>query len=342
MASAFFTILFTLLVMEVLVGMIANGFILLINCIDWFRSRKLSPVDLILSCLGLSRLAWQAIGLLDATLFFFFLGTYLSSSMQLMFPILFMFMNTVNIWFATWLSVLYFVKITIFSHPVILRVKQRFSRLVPWLLLGSFVFSAVFTTIIITGLNYDARSCHRYKSLLSNSNDSQIKTPPFCWYFTILATAPHFIAILIFASSTILLIVSLWKHTRSVQCNGVGPRDLSTQVHLTAIKALASFLILYLSCFIAIILQSLITWRKNHTWTSVLYHNVTAAYPSGHAIILILINPRLKQAWVRMLQHLNCLRDLGWFHTVKLTRLYRIQKKSTKVCTISGQSESCC
>lgn len=307
MASLFFAITFTLLVMETLIGLVANGFILLINCVDWFRRRKLSPTDLILSCLGLSRFASQATDFLDATMFFFFLGTYLSNSIQLMFLISSLFMNAVNIWFATWLSVLYFVKITTFSYPVVLQAKRRLSGLVPWLLLGSVVFSAALTMMIITGLNYDTYICNPYKSLLSNSSDSEIKTPSFCRYFSILATAPHIIPITMFLSSTLLIIASLWKHTRHLEHNGKGTRDLSTRVHLTAIKALTSFLILYLSSFVAITLQFLVTWRNNNrAWTSVLFHNVTAAYPSGHAVILILINPRLKQAWVGMLHHLKC------------------------------------
>lgn len=307
MASPFFAIMFTLLVMETLVGMGANGFILVINCISWFGSRKLSPTDLILSCLGLSRLAWQAIGFLDATMFFFFLGTYIRNSVQFAFLVLSTFTNTVNIWFATWLSVLYFVKITGFSHPVVLQVKQRFPRLVPWLLLGSTLFAAVFTMIIITALNFDSFVCSPYKSLLSNISDSGIDTPPFCKYVAVLATAPHFIPIVIFSSSTVLLIASLWKHTRRVQHNAIGSRDLSTQVHLTAIKALASFLILYLSTFAANTSELLVTWRKDkNVLISALFHNVIAAYPCGHAIILILINPRLKQAWVGMLHPIKC------------------------------------
>nr|XP_056704433.1 taste receptor type 2 member 9-like [Euleptes europaea] len=50
--------------METLIGMGANGFIVLINVIDWLRSRKLSMTDLILTSLGLARLAWQAVAIL--------------------------------------------------------------------------------------------------------------------------------------------------------------------------------------------------------------------------------------------------------------------------------------
>ncbi|XP_060125087.1 taste receptor type 2 member 41-like [Zootoca vivipara] len=57
------------------------------------------------------------------------------------------FVNTANLWFAAWLSVLYCVKIVNFSHPLFLQMKRRFPGMMPWLLLGTVVFSTIITTI---------------------------------------------------------------------------------------------------------------------------------------------------------------------------------------------------
>ncbi|XP_060125086.1 taste receptor type 2 member 41-like [Zootoca vivipara] len=62
-----------------------------------------------------------------------------------------LFVNNANLWFATWLSILYCVKIANFSNPLFLQMKRRFPGLVPWLLLGTVVFSAITTTVAITG-----------------------------------------------------------------------------------------------------------------------------------------------------------------------------------------------
>ncbi|XP_048360354.1 taste receptor type 2 member 41-like [Sphaerodactylus townsendi] len=181
--------------MEAFAGMVANGFIVLINCIDWFRSRKLSPTDLILICLGLSRLTWHALAMLHGVMIFIFRCIYTLNHKDLKLPVLWFITDNINLWFATWLSALYLLKIATFSHPVFLQVKLRFSGLVPWLLLSSVVFS-VFMTIVI---------------MESNSGLA----------------------------------------------------------------------------------------------LSVLCDNVSALYPSVHGVILILINPKLRQAWVRMIQHLK-------------------------------------
>lgn len=298
---------FTLLAIETLIGMITNGFIVLVICIDWFKSKKLSTADLILGCLGLSRLLWQAVVILNVTVSFFFKSTYIQNYARLTFLLMWLFTNTVSLWFSAWLSVMYFVKIAIFSNPVFLRMKQRFPGLILRLLLGSVVFSVFVNVVIFTASHYGLSTCNPYQRCSSNCSDTAIKMPDSCKYFIVLTTAPHFLPTMIFLSSSALLITSLWKHTRRLRDNRSGPRDLSTKTHLTAIKALASFAVLFLASFLAVTSQSLLNWTTHQRdWTSIFFENVSAVYSPAHAIILIAINPKLKQAWVWTLHHLKC------------------------------------
>ncbi|XP_033029720.1 taste receptor type 2 member 8-like [Lacerta agilis] len=176
------------------------------------------------------------------------------------------FVNTANLWFAALLSILYCVKIANFSQPLFVQMKRRFPGLVPWLLLGTVVFSAITATIETT----------------------MDKFFPFITFF----------------SSSILLLTSLWRHKNLLQNSA---RDVSTEVHLNAIKALASFSILYVSSFCVEILATFfVLMGMKVIGMQLLFINVLAAYSSGHAIILILINPKLKQESVKMLHQLKC------------------------------------
>nr|XP_056704440.1 taste receptor type 2 member 8-like [Euleptes europaea] len=305
MSTLLSVISFSLLIMETLIGMGANGFIVLTNVIDWQRIRKLSMTDLILTCLGLARLAWLAVVILNVTMLFFFASTY--DHVHLMFTIMWAFTNSVNLWFAACLGVWYLMKIAIFSHPILLWMKRSLSGLVPWLLLGSVVLSAFMTFITVTALKTGSSIYNPHKSLVSNSNESEIGKPTFSETFAILNIVQYFIPLALFVFSTIFLIISLWKHMRHLQRDGVSTSDLNTKVHLTALKALVPFAFLYLFSFVFIALQRTLTWTmKDPVQISVFFHNVSALYPSGHAIILILINPKLKQAWVRMMPNLKC------------------------------------
>nr|XP_056704441.1 taste receptor type 2 member 8-like [Euleptes europaea] len=306
MSTLLSIISFSILIVETLIGMVANGFIVLINAIDWLRSRKLSMTDLILTCLGLARLAWLAVGILSVTMVSFFLSTYALDHVYLMFIIMWVFTNSVNLWFAACLGVWYLMKIAIFSHPIFLQVKRSLCGLVPWQLLGSVVLSAFMTIINVIALKTGSSIYNPFKSLVRNSNESEIIQPTLNERLCILSFVQNFIPLVLFVLSIIFLIISLWKHMRHLQHDGVSTSDLNTKVHLTALKALVSFAILYLFGFAATNLEML-TWRmKDTAQTAVFFQNVSTLYPSGHAIILILLNPKLKQTWVRMMPNLKC------------------------------------
>ncbi|XP_048338980.1 taste receptor type 2 member 8-like [Sphaerodactylus townsendi] len=305
--TTFLAISFAALVLNILIGMVANRFIVLFICFDWFRRRKLSPTDLILCCLGLSRFIMQMIMILNTSVLSFAKHTYSQKYMWIIITTFWIFMNTLNLWFAAWLSVLYFVKVGIFSHPVLLQMKRRFSRLVPWLLLGSVVFSAALTIITMTiSIYVFSETCFFYESLSHNSNSSAVEALNPCRYLPILLHSPSLIPFIVFLFSAIFLISSLWKHIRHLQSSGTGIKDLNTQVHLTAIKTLASFAVLYLFSFVAVIVQPTVPLIHEHLWAITVFQNMSAMYLSGHAIILILVNPKLKQGFVRMLPHLKC------------------------------------
>ncbi|XP_033029716.1 taste receptor type 2 member 8-like [Lacerta agilis] len=304
MSTSFEFFGFILLIIETLVGIAGNGFIAIINFIDWFSSRKLSPADMILSCLSLFRFAFHAIAIQATIHLLFFMDTFLLRNVYIAYNASWLFVNTVNLWFATWLSILYCVKIANFSKPLFLQMKRRFPGLVPWLLLGTVVFSAITTTIKTIVRSTIKSECKTIDSLLSNNTDSGIKTSDSCKYYMLLYLLPEFFAFIIFSSSSILLLTSLWRHKNLLQNSA---RNVSTEVHLNAIKALASFSILYVSSFFVEILTTFFTWMDiEGIEMNIWLFDFAAAYSSGHAIILIFINPKLKKESVKMLHQLKC------------------------------------
>uniref|UniRef100_A0A670K5P5 Taste receptor type 2 n=1 Tax=Podarcis muralis TaxID=64176 RepID=A0A670K5P5_PODMU len=287
---------FVLLVIETLIGMVGNGFIAIVNCIDWFRSRKVSPADMILSCLSLFRFAFLATVIQTAIINLFFVDPFLMLKIKIAYDSSWVFLNTANLWFASWLSVLYCVKIVNFSHPLFLQMKRRFPGLVPWMLLGTVVFSAI-----------------------------SINTSSSCKFLNLLYVVPDFFPFTIFLFSSILLLMSLWRHKNLLQNSA---RDVSIEAHLNAIKALASFSVLYISKIFVEIL-SIVLFRMGIYDIGVyfIFLNVMAAYSSGHALILIFISPKLKQESVRMLHQLR--RKEG-------------RKEGRKECTIVSRLNSKC
>uniref|UniRef100_A0A8C3PIF0 Taste receptor type 2 n=1 Tax=Calidris pygmaea TaxID=425635 RepID=A0A8C3PIF0_9CHAR len=91
-----------------------------------------------------------------------------------------------------------------------------------------------------------------------------------------------------------LLITSLWKHTKKIQYYVETFRDPLIDVHLTAIKSIISFLILYLSSFVAQILLILSTSQSKDVVKVAVSLVAAGVYPSIHSIILIIVNSKLK------------------------------------------------
>uniref|UniRef100_A0A670K935 Taste receptor type 2 n=1 Tax=Podarcis muralis TaxID=64176 RepID=A0A670K935_PODMU len=257
MATLFELFGFVLLVIETLTGMVGNGFIAIVNCIDWHRSRKLSPVDMILSLLGLFRFAFHAVTVQVAIFNLVFVDPVLMLKINIAYDSSWLFLNTASLWFATWLSVLYCVKIANFSHPLFLQMKRRFPGLVPWLLLGTVGFSAITTTVALTGNNIFSK-CNLFESHLNNNNDSAINTSNSCEFLILIYIFPYLFPFTMFLFSSILLLTSLWRHKNLLQNSA---RDVSTQVHLNAIKALASFSILYVTNAFVEILSIVLFWK---------------------------------------------------------------------------------
>ncbi|XP_044845466.1 taste receptor type 2 member 9-like [Mauremys mutica] len=305
MFISFYIIGLIILLTEIIIGMFGNGFIAVIYCIDWVKSRKLFSCDMILTCLAMSRILLQGIFIVHLFIHIFAPGTFYLNQVQISLSFLWFFANTVGLWFIACLGIFYCVKITICNQPFFLRMKQTISVMVPKLLLWSLLVSFV-TSIPLIWSDYSLYLCISTGDLFSNSTVENKTWDVSNFYFNLLYGAASFIPLIIFLTTSILLISSLWRHIRNMQCNRTSFWDPSTEAHVSAIKALISCLILYIFYFVAMTVLALPTCLTDSTWTPKITYMVLAAYPSGHSLILILINPKLKQALVRILQIIKC------------------------------------
>uniref|UniRef100_A0A7M4FG06 Taste receptor type 2 n=1 Tax=Crocodylus porosus TaxID=8502 RepID=A0A7M4FG06_CROPO len=271
---------------SIIAGFMGNGFIAVLICSDWIRNRKISSSDMILISLGISRFVLQG----TITVYIhslYFPGMPKLATLYKAFYILWMFVNHASLWFSTWLSVFYCVKIINFTQLILLRMKLRISGMVPWFLLGSVLVSSITTLpmfwIFPSISSPNSTGNHVNNSVKSTALDTSSLSiaPLYC--------AGCFFPLIISFFTSSLLIASLWKHTKKMQHNTTSCQDPRTSVHINAIKALVSFLILYLSSFIAQIPLILSASQNTPTWEVAVSLVVVAAYPSGHSIIVILI-----------------------------------------------------
>ncbi|XP_054830461.1 taste receptor type 2 member 40-like [Eublepharis macularius] len=281
------------------IGVIGNGFIILANGLDWIQSKTMSPSDMILTALSLSRLLFLGLTLGIHCLFL------LDVDNPQCFPdtllLIWAFVNAVSLWMSACLAIFYCVKLVSFSRVFFVKIKLQISRLVPWLLLGS-VLGPMIISVPIFFLRKCKPYCDETKVLQGNNN----RTCSGNLISGLLYTAGNFPSFIIVLASSVLLIWSLRRHAQKMRQNTGSIKDSRMDVHIKAIKTLVSFVILFSASFVALVSLAVFTIP----WTIVLCTIVVTAYNSGHTIILMAMNPKLKELLKRCLQDTigRCLR----------------------------------
>ncbi|XP_043821356.1 taste receptor type 2 member 134-like [Dromiciops gliroides] len=287
----FFMILFLL---ESVIAIIENGFIIIVLGREWVTCWKLPPGDMILASLGISRLFLHWAGILSN------FHTYFSPiGRSIYLGIFWNFANMATFWITTWLAIFYCVKISSFTHPIFLWLKWRISRWVPCLLLCSPLIS------ILTCIPYFINTYHILQLPVSGNYSEKTTLEDRIYGLQRHFLLPQRIILLLipflfFLVSTILLISSLCRHLGNMQQHNAGFLDPSMQVYITTLKSLFFFLILYTSYLLPLLISIMIPLSvcSSQYWV---WEVVTYAGISIHPAFLILNSLKLRRALKKML-----------------------------------------
>ncbi|KAF3828772.1 hypothetical protein GH733_004678 [Mirounga leonina] len=260
--------------LQFLIGVLANGIIVVVNGTELTKQRKMIPLALLLSCLGISRICLQSVIYINRANVSLIEVPLLVENF-----VIFMFVNELGLWFASWLCVFYCARIAPVAHPLFFWLKMRISKLVPWLILRSLLYAS------IPSIFYNKYTWVLSQQLLlgffSSNATTQIKeTSALQIVFLVRLLSPLFISL----ASALLLMFSLGRHTWQMRNAAMGTRVPSTAVHIFKLRSL-----MFLFCIWAF-----------------------GSYPSGHSMILILGNPKLKQNARKLLLHGKCCQIKYW------------------------------
>ncbi|XP_060460346.1 taste receptor type 2 member 20-like [Panthera onca] len=299
MVTALLSIFSIAVIIEFLLGNFANGFIALVNFIDWTKRQKISSVDHILATLAVSRIGLLWVILINwyATLFN---PDFYSLEVRIIFQIAWTVSNHFSIWLATSLSIFYLFKIANFSSLIFLRLKWRVKSIVLVILLGS-LFFLVFHVVVVSVHEkvqtevYEGNGTRKTKlrDILQLSNMT-------------IFTLANFIPFGMSLTSFVLLIFSLWKHLKRMQLCGKGSQDPSTKVHIRAMQTVVSFLLFFAGYFFTL---TITIWSSNwlqNEFGFLLCQVIGILYPSIHSLMLIWGNKKLRQAFLSFLWQLKC------------------------------------
>ena len=209
-------------VSESILGILGNGFIGVVSCIDCVKSKKISTVSLILTGLASSRFCLIWIIITDAYVRMFFPDMYLSGNLIQYIAHLWIIMNQSSVWFATSLSIFYFLKIANYSHCIFLWLKGHINRVL-LLFIGCLLISWLFA--------FPSIAKRTINNIMKNRSTTWLITMHKSEYLAnqILLNIGVILVFVLCLVICFLLITSLWRHNRKMQLNATGFRDPSTE-----------------------------------------------------------------------------------------------------------------
>ncbi|XP_055466030.1 taste receptor type 2 member 7 [Psammomys obesus] len=285
---------------EALVGILGNTFIALVNFMGWIKNKKIAAVDLILTSLAISRICLQCIILLDCFILVKYPDTYNKGKEMRTIDFFWTLTNHLSVWFATCLSIFYFFKIANFFHPLFLWIKWRIDKLILRTLLACLILSLCFSLPVSQNLNDEFRRCVKTKEKINSTLRCKVNKTGHASVkvnLNLVMLFPFAVSLVSF----LLLILSLWRHTRQMQFNVTGYKDPSTTAHVKAMKAIISFLVLFVAYCLAFLIATSSHFMPESELAVIWGELIALIYPSSHSFILILGNSKLKQASVRVL-----------------------------------------
>ncbi|XP_027731072.1 taste receptor type 2 member 8-like [Vombatus ursinus] len=285
---------------EFLLGILVNGFIVFVNCIDSINSKKLSPGDLILVNLAISRIGLSCAKTWNSYLIVTSIDVSTHVRIIDMFLVL---THNSNIWFTTVLNIFYFLKIANFSNPLFLWMERRIDRMVFVVLMGPLIIYFSFGIPMIERMYYYYGSHFSIGKERNVSQEVQVSKSMFLT-FQVLFGLRSLITFTLPTISFSLFILSPLKHTCQMQCSATGSRDPSTEAHVQVMKATSSFIIFFLLYYVGFYVNYL-TEEKSKV-ASMLGTPITLLFPFGHSVILILWNSKLRKAALRVSRLMWC------------------------------------
>ncbi|XP_036036357.1 taste receptor type 2 member 125-like [Onychomys torridus] len=288
------------IIVEFIIGNAANGFIALVNIIDWVKRRKISSVDQILTALAISRINMLWSVFIISLIYSLYPDLEMTVKMVRLKNNTWILANHFSIWLATILSIFYFLKIANFSNYIFLYLKWRFKKVISVTLLLSLVF--LFVNILVMNIHIDVWT-DEPKRNLSYSSTSNDCTQFFRFIFlinTMFTLIPFTVSLIIFT----LLIFSLLTHLKNMWYNVEGSRDPSIIAHINALQTVVTFLLFYIVFFLSLATQ---VWASQFIEKyDLVFAAIVIAFPSVHPCVLILRNSKLRQASLLVLWWMRC------------------------------------
>ncbi|KAG9465701.1 hypothetical protein GDO78_017875, partial [Eleutherodactylus coqui] len=285
--------LLVLALITFIAGLVIHSFIIGVNVTDWWKGRSVTPVDHIVTSLGISRMGTQC-----ANILYFFMDTFLRSSLHaqlnLFFigPIFDLFSHT-NIWLTSLLSIVLCLKISNFHTRLFLYLRGVIVHRTVYLIGASILLSAVNSLITLLLAITEISSSETHNTTMTNLVTD-------CMYTNSVyhATIVVFFPFLSYCISSVLLFTSLYHHIKKMKMSSNLSINLETYY---SVMKLVSFTFLCNTMYIIGHFASPFYYYF-HCVILIWLHVVMEFFPVLHSSYLIYRTTKLRSQMSKVLQ----------------------------------------
>ncbi|XP_078240878.1 taste receptor type 2 member 41-like [Pogona vitticeps] len=278
-----------------IVALLGNGFITALIGHQWLQNRIMGPLDFLLISLSTTRFLLQLLSPLGYPVYFNVPRTNFYSTILTAMSISWFFLHIVNIWCATWLSIFYCVKVTNFPNRLFFWLKSRINVLAPRLFVMLVIVSFIFSLPSTIGYFQNKKAFNLTETQFTNYCQDMFCVP-LSLELSILA-----INFSLNVLASLLLLTSLWRHTRNLRENGIALKDLNTQVHIKVMKSILLYLFLYVLYITGMILGVANIFEFG-TPERLVTEILLSSLSSIHSTMIILTNPKMKKVSAEILK----------------------------------------
>ncbi|XP_034961916.1 taste receptor type 2 member 8-like [Zootoca vivipara] len=274
-------------------GLISNGFIAAVIVTEWAKSRKIDAREQLLLSLGMSNIGFSGVMSPCLINYYFFPGSSSYLTLQIS-QFIGSFLAFSRFWLTAWLCLFYYLKIVNNNCSLFLWCKLMISRIVPWLLGGSQAISLLVAFFAVQNLYIKPQ--RSITNMTQDRTELDLATNFKIFYLITGCGCPFLIAF----PCSIMVAASLYRHVYKVTGKESNVRSLQTDTHTKAAGTVLLLLILSISFYVAKILFLTGYIIKDTVGISVCVA-IILMYSPVQAALLVLVNPKLKQAAARML-----------------------------------------
>ncbi|KAG9464305.1 hypothetical protein GDO78_020160 [Eleutherodactylus coqui] len=281
-----------LALIALIAGLVIHSFIIGVNVTDWWQGRSVTPVDHIVTSLGISRMCTQC----AITLYFILLGVFWrnrDSRVTFTIGTVYSLLISANIWLTSLFSIVLCLKISNFHTRLFLYLRGMIAHRTVYFIGAAVLLSAVNILIILLLVITKVSSGETYNTtitdLMTNCTNIDSVYP---------VTIGAFFPLLFYYIPSVLLFTSLYHHTTKMKMSS--NLSINLETYYSVMKFVSITFIyntVYFICFFSDIFLYH-AYCQTHDWLLI----VLGFLPVLHSSYLIYRTAKLRSQMSKVIQ----------------------------------------